>query len=159
VRHIDLPHRVRCIDVSYDGRLCTIAGGQEVRVFEGGSMTQRALVTTQQSVASASLCPESCSIVCGGEDMWAYLMDYPTGKVKQVWHCISPRHMLLQDSQTCGKYIGCCRLCECGKLHKSSAPISVTRYSKVRVGAVLCCWPCCSCYMRSVTTPTSMRQG
>lgn len=84
MRHIELPHRVRCIDVSYDGRLCTVAGGQEIRVFEGGSLTQRALVMTQQSVASASLCPDSSSIVAGGEDMWAYLMDYPTGKVKQV---------------------------------------------------------------------------
>lgn len=84
MRHIELPHKVRCIDVSYDGRLCTLAGGQEIRVFEGGSLTQRALVATQQSVASASLCPDSRSLVAGGEDMWAYLMDYPTGKVKQV---------------------------------------------------------------------------
>jgi hypothetical protein len=72
------------MDLSYDGRLVTLAGGQEIRVFEGAALTQRALVPTQQSIASASLCPNSKCIVAGGEDMWAYLMDYPSGKVKQV---------------------------------------------------------------------------
>eukprot|EP00892_Ulva_mutabilis_P007926 jgi/Ulvmu1/5505/UM023_0041.1 len=86
-RHIDLPAKVRAIDLSYAGaaaQTVTIACGREVRVLEGTGLTKRASVTLENPVASASLSPDGNSVVAGGEDMWAYLMDFPSGKVRQI---------------------------------------------------------------------------
>lgn len=86
-RHLDLPAKVRALDLSYAGsasQTTTIACGNEVRVLEGAALTARATVALENPVASASLSPDGKSVVAGGEDMWAYLMDFPTGKVRQV---------------------------------------------------------------------------
>lgn len=94
-RHIDMPSKVRAIDLSYSGgaaQTITIASGNEVSVLEGPSLTSRASVKLENPVASASLSPDGKSVVAGGEDMWAYLMDFPSGKVRQV------RSALLQMS-------------------------------------------------------------
>lgn len=93
-RHIDLPSKVRALDLSYEGgsaQTVTIACGREVRVLEGPSLTKRASVTLENPVASASLSPDGQSVVAGGEDMWAYLMDVSSGKVKQVCNPTVPR--------------------------------------------------------------------
>lgn len=91
-RHLELPAKVRAIDLSYTGgaaQTFTIACGNEVHVLEGPGLSTRATVKLENPVASASLSPDGKSVVAGGEDMWAYLMDFPTGKVKQVGSWVS----------------------------------------------------------------------
>ena len=54
-------------------------------------LAQVGAVKALQQVESAHLSPDKSHLVVGGKDMWAYVLDFPTGKpvmVRSVCGCV-----------------------------------------------------------------------
>ena len=75
---------VTSIDIAHDGATVTTAAGVEVGVYDGESMRQLHRVEALQQVESASLHAAKGQLVVGGRDMWAYMLDFPSGKPVMV---------------------------------------------------------------------------
>jgi serine-threonine kinase receptor-associated protein len=76
---------VTSIEIAYDGSTVTTASGTEIGVYEGDSMRLYHRLEALQQVESASLCAHKNLMVVGGQDMWAYMLDYPSGKPIMVY--------------------------------------------------------------------------
>lgn len=79
-QRVTTPAPVTSIDIAHDGATVTTAAGVEVGVYDGESMRQLQRVEALQQVESASLHAAKNQLVVGGQDMWAYMLDYPSGK-------------------------------------------------------------------------------
>lgn len=84
VQHVDAPAAVTSMNISYDGSTVTTAAGTEVAVHDTAMMKQRQRIEALQQVESASLCAEQGLMVVGGQDMWAYMLEYPSGRPVMV---------------------------------------------------------------------------
>jgi serine-threonine kinase receptor-associated protein len=72
------------INISYDGRDVTTASGEEVNVYDCATMKRTGGFQALQQVESASLSPDRQLMAVGGQDMWAYVLEFPTGKPLMV---------------------------------------------------------------------------
>jgi serine-threonine kinase receptor-associated protein len=75
---------VTSIEIGYDGLTATIASGTEIGIYDGDTMRMFQRIEALQQVESASLCVQKKLLVVGGQDMWAYMLEYPSGKPVMV---------------------------------------------------------------------------
>ena len=79
-RHIDTSSVVTSIEVGAEGRHITTAGGSEVQIWDGDSLTPTASFPMLHPVETASYCPAKQRFAAGGEDMGVYLYSAENGQ-------------------------------------------------------------------------------
>lgn len=79
-RHIDTPAVVTSIEVGAGGQHITTAGGSEVQIWDGASLTPSASFPMPHPVETASYCPAKKRFAAGGEDMGVYLYSAESGQ-------------------------------------------------------------------------------
>jgi serine-threonine kinase receptor-associated protein len=84
VQQVETSVPVTSMNIGYDGAQVTTAAGCDVGVYSCSSMKLVENVKALQQVESASLCAEKGVMVVGGQDMWAYMLEYPSGKPVMV---------------------------------------------------------------------------
>jgi WD40 repeat protein len=80
VQHVATSAPVTSMNVSYDGARLTTASGVDVGVYSTATMKCENEVVALQQVESASVCAEKGIMAVGGKDLWAYVLEYPSGK-------------------------------------------------------------------------------
>ena len=75
---------VTSMNISYDGQQVTTASASTVSVYDTKGMKLLGSLDAEQQVESASLDLSKGLLAVGGQDMWAYVLEWPTGKPVQV---------------------------------------------------------------------------
>lgn len=83
VQSLETESPITTIDVTFDGRYLTTAGGSTVRVWDSHSLQVVKSFDVKTPVEAASYSPDNGMVACGGEDMWVRLLDSSTGKEMQ----------------------------------------------------------------------------